>query len=356
MNKEEIFSTLEKYNLSKEDCIILSGASLVVQGITESTGDIDIATTTKYYNSLDWQTKIGALGKEIKFKDNIEISNNLYDDKRFVKIGGYKFANLEFVLEVKEMLYRLKDKNIIKQLRKSLYKKSLLRFTGIGNMQNYQLKNTSAFMKFDKTMLLLDCGMTTFFELQKRKVLENLDEIFIAITHSHPDHIGSLAALVLYLKFNTNIKINIIVNEKFREQKTQLGDILLKNGVQKDYFSFIDVKNVNSFFKIDSLRIRHCEQLKSYAYTIIIDDQTKYYYLGDNKDVKVLRKTLNQLRYNDFIFTDISKSPSRVHLEFKELLNIADKSKLNQIFCIHFDSKKSIKLAKQFGLRTAEIE
>ena len=105
MNKEEILKTLDKYNLDKNECIILSGASLVAQGITQSTNDIDIATTTKFYNSLDWQKKIGALGKEIKYIDNLEISNNLYEPDKTVTINGYKFANLDFVLKVKEMLY-----------------------------------------------------------------------------------------------------------------------------------------------------------------------------------------------------------------------------------------------------------
>ena len=130
MNKFEILNELNKYNLDKEHC--------------------DIATTTEFYNSLNWETKIGALGKEIKFKNNIEISNNLYFEDMVTVIDGYKFANLEFILTVKEMLYRLKDKDIIKRLRKELFNKSLLRFLGTGSMQNYEQKNTSAFIKFDK--------------------------------------------------------------------------------------------------------------------------------------------------------------------------------------------------------------
>ena len=69
MNKKQIFETLDKYNLDKNECIILSGAALVVQGIIESTNDIDIATTTKFYNTLNWPSKVGALGKEIKYID-----------------------------------------------------------------------------------------------------------------------------------------------------------------------------------------------------------------------------------------------------------------------------------------------
>ena len=52
MDRKEILQTLDKYDLDKNQCIILSGASLAVQEIIEGTNDIDIATTNEFYNSL----------------------------------------------------------------------------------------------------------------------------------------------------------------------------------------------------------------------------------------------------------------------------------------------------------------
>ena len=86
MNKSEILNYLKTLNLNKEQIIIISGASLVVQNIIEQTPDIDIATTTKYYNQLNWPEKIGALGKPIKYYGNVEISNNLYNPKSQVVV------------------------------------------------------------------------------------------------------------------------------------------------------------------------------------------------------------------------------------------------------------------------------
>ena len=96
--------------------------------------------------------------------------------------------------------------------------------------------------------------------------------------------------------------------------------------------------------------------MKSYFYTITIDDETKYYYLGDNKDLTVLKNTLKLLRPGDLLFTDISFKKSKVHLELNEILNIADKSQFSQIYCMHFDSKKTIKIANNLGFRIAKIE
>ena len=356
MDKEEILKTLDKYELDKEQCIILSGASLVVQGVIDSTSDIDIATTTEFYNSLNWEKKVGALGKEIKYIDNIEISNNLYRPNQIVEVNGYKFADLSFILEVKEMLYRLKDKQVIKKLRKTLYNKSLFKFIGTGDMQNANLKNTSAYIKFDKTMLLVDCGMTVFHELLNKELLSNLDKIYIAITHTHPDHVGSLAALLLYLKFYTNTKINIIINSLFKEQKLHIENTLKTQGVLPDFYNFIDLPDVDSFFKIKSEKIKHCPELDSYAYEIIIDEDTSYYYLGDNNDINFFKKTLKRLKPNDYIFTDISISNSNVHLNLLELEKIVQINNRHQIYCMHFANEQTIKKAKSLHFSIATID
>lgn len=120
MNRCKIFETLSRYDLDRDVCIIISGASLVVQGIIDETNDIDIATTTEYYQSLDWETKIGTLGKEIKYLDNIEISDNLYNPDEVVIINGYKFSNLKYNLKIKEMLHRASDEKTISELKKRL--------------------------------------------------------------------------------------------------------------------------------------------------------------------------------------------------------------------------------------------
>ena len=52
MNKEEILDILREYNFDKNEYMVISSASLVVQGIKESTKDIDIAVSEEYYNYL----------------------------------------------------------------------------------------------------------------------------------------------------------------------------------------------------------------------------------------------------------------------------------------------------------------
>lgn len=116
MNKDILFNKLNKLDLDKDKYIILSGASLVAQGIIDSTEDIDLACSKSFYDTIDWPVKMGDAGVEIKYNDIFEISYNLYDEESYIIIDGYKFMNLEACLDVKRKLNRSKDRKIITKL------------------------------------------------------------------------------------------------------------------------------------------------------------------------------------------------------------------------------------------------
>ena len=116
MTKEEIFKKLETLDFDKNEYIIISGASLVVQDIIEETKDIDLTCSKELYEAIDWDTKMGALDVEIKYYDDFEISNNLHSPEDVVIINGYQFMNLEKCLEIKKLLNRKKDKKIIEKI------------------------------------------------------------------------------------------------------------------------------------------------------------------------------------------------------------------------------------------------
>ena len=116
MNKLEIFKELEKLDLPKDKYIVISGASLVVQGVIDETTDIDLTCSKEFYDELDWSTRIGAFGIEVKYKDCFKIGYNLYGYQDVVLINDYRFLSLEGCLEIKKRLNRPKDKKLIKEL------------------------------------------------------------------------------------------------------------------------------------------------------------------------------------------------------------------------------------------------
>ena len=137
MTKDKIFKELEKLDLPKDKYIVISGASLVVQDIIEETTDIDLACSKEFYEKIDWPTRIGAFGVEVKYKDYFEISYNLYEYQDIVIINGYRFLSLEDCLDIKKRLNRPKDKKLIKELElrvclnDNYYFERKLRETGI---------------------------------------------------------------------------------------------------------------------------------------------------------------------------------------------------------------------------------
>lgn len=116
MDKKEVLKKLKDLELDKKEYIIISGASLVLHDIIDVVNDIDLSCPKDYYDKINWPTKIGHLGKEIKYNDCFEISDNLYDNENIDIIDGYKTMNLEKCLEVKRLLNRPKDKKIINKL------------------------------------------------------------------------------------------------------------------------------------------------------------------------------------------------------------------------------------------------
>ena len=81
-----------------------------------------------------------------------------------------------------------------------------LKFIGTGSAFNTKLGNTSAYIKENNTLLLLDCGELTFDRILSLNLLSDVNEVHIAVTHTHPDHIGSLGSLIFYCYFIKKIK------------------------------------------------------------------------------------------------------------------------------------------------------
>lgn len=50
-------------------------------------------------------------------------------------------------------------------------------------------------------MLLIDCGETTFSTIKQKNVLQDVEQVFVVITHTNSDHIGSLSSLALFCYF-----------------------------------------------------------------------------------------------------------------------------------------------------------
>lgn len=126
MNKNEILYILRKYNFDSSKYIVISSASMVIQGLKESTKDIDIAVSKDYYeyliNNYEVEFERENLGVNVYYIDNvINFSTNYYNPDEVIMYEGIPVQSLEGIRNLKSVLGREKDIKDINIIDKYLY-------------------------------------------------------------------------------------------------------------------------------------------------------------------------------------------------------------------------------------------
>ena len=122
MNKKDILNIIKELNLPKEEFIVLSGASMVVQKVKPKTENIDISVSKKLFNKLIKNSSFVKefLGYDVyKINDyNVEFSNNynFFDKDNVVLIDDIYFQNINSIKKMKENFNRNKDSKDIKKI------------------------------------------------------------------------------------------------------------------------------------------------------------------------------------------------------------------------------------------------
>ena len=86
-----------------------------------------------------------------------------------------------------------------------------LKFLGSGSAFNSTLGNTSAYIKQNNDeLILIDCGGNIYERIMAGDILnDSIKYVNIFITHTHPDHCGSLGDVIFYCYYKLGIKINV---------------------------------------------------------------------------------------------------------------------------------------------------
>lgn len=231
----------------------------------------------------------------------------------------------------------------------------MLNFLGIGSAFNTALGNNSAYIQKGGNILLIDCGSTVFNKLQMLNMLENLSRVYVVITHTHPDHVGSLGELIFYSHFILNHKPILLF-----PNKSLITKLLSSMGVNDSYYEIIDTKEIHindSFFVFDISFIptSHVESIPSYS-IIISNGDTKIYYSGDSNEItnSILEKLQNSeidVFYQDTCGLDYKGNP---HLFLGKLANIIKPELRHKVYCMHLDQQFNKKEAINLGFNVVE--
>ena len=130
MNRQEILEQLKVFPYDRNEYWVITGSAMVIYGIKEQAGDIDLGCSVKMADLLEsdgylyGRTKDG--NRWFKVGEAIEIFESwLYDSVK--TINGFQVISLSGLIEMKEKIGREKDFRDIKLIKPFLDEKKNLR-------------------------------------------------------------------------------------------------------------------------------------------------------------------------------------------------------------------------------------
>lgn len=235
----------------------------------------------------------------------------------------------------------------------------MLNFISTGSAFNVELGNNSAYLKTGNTLILFDCGSSIFSSLVKKGLLGNVQNMFIVVTHTHPDHIGSLGDLILYNHHFIFAAIEIIYKDAEIVER-----ILTAMGVNRDYYKFqspagsqFSINNNDFHLDFTIYDVQHSPRVFSYGYTVKnMQGSDSFYYSGDTSGIpgavmQAFREGRIDLIYQDVSSFDAEGNP---HLSFGQLVQLIPVDLRSRVYCMHLDANFDTAAAQQLGFKVAQ--
>lgn len=240
----------------------------------------------------------------------------------------------------------------------------MLNFIGTGSAFNTKLGNNGAFIKKDDTLFMIDCGSSTFSRIQKANLLENDTHVYVLMTHTHPDHIGSLGDLILYGYYSMGkfAKPSITV---LSPHDLNIKSILEGMGVNENTYGLVEFNEFGELLslhhdgsfdiQIEAVPVKHVEELNCYGYIINYENKTIYYSGDSNEIPQDILDKLNTGRF-DLFYQDTCKADyeGNVHLSLRKLSELVNKDERDKVYCMHLDGGFSKEEAEELGFNVVE--
>ena len=96
-------------------------------------------------------------------------------------------------------------------------------------------------------MFLIDCGENIFERILNQKLLDSVNKIFLFITHTHSDHVGSIGSFLFHCYFVKKIEFNIVLPSNALHYN-DIKELLRIYGVCEDWYKIIEPKELDNKF------------------------------------------------------------------------------------------------------------
>lgn len=124
MNKFELLNLLKELNFPKDEYYVLSGASLVLRGIREQAGDLDLCISEELFEEIKDTYKLTEDKKNTcgfyRINDNLEIVVNKKELFKMEIGEQYNLEDLHTILNFKIKRNAPKDQKDIENIKKYL--------------------------------------------------------------------------------------------------------------------------------------------------------------------------------------------------------------------------------------------
>jgi ribonuclease BN (tRNA processing enzyme) len=235
-----------------------------------------------------------------------------------------------------------------------------LTFLGRGSAFHTTEGNTSAYYKEKETVLLIDCGESVFARIQQSNLLQNVTKLYVIITHTHPDQIGSLGSLMFYAHYIFNVKTQLVLTPN-QTQNNKITKLLTLMGVTSNFYKWTDVEAIqNNFARLKTcsfLKTSHSKHLFCYGLEFL-DDQNKItYYSSDTNSTKYVTKYLkNKNLHKIYIDTSSLDYKGNPHLSLTQLEKIVPQNLRHKVYCMHLDNSSKIASILEKGFQVVEVK
>lgn len=228
-----------------------------------------------------------------------------------------------------------------------------LGFVGIGSAFNTKLFNTSACFKKGDSLFLIDCGGTVFTRLQELNLIQGVKKSYVIVTHTHPDHIGSLGDLIFYCNYILKHKPELITPNKDGVEK-----VLESVGVNNTLYDFQDSEKLNindnefGSINIEFMKVTHSKNMLTYGFIMSIDGESFYYSADCNS---ISDYILNKLKSGDIkrLYQDTCGADyeGNGHMSLKKLKERMPQELRSKVYCMHLDENISDEQIESAGFK-----
>lgn len=122
MDKKEFIAALEELGWPKEEYVILSGGSLLLRGLRETTADVDLSMTKRLAREINLYDAPQDEKGYYSPREEVQVLDD-FEGTEFDIVDGYQCESLESILELKRRLMRPKDLKDIEKIEEALKRK-----------------------------------------------------------------------------------------------------------------------------------------------------------------------------------------------------------------------------------------